>query len=171
MGNTSAVSLQRSCRLLVIIQSETSLTQNPFHLGDILFSRILLQIRLRHSTGLLIISFHQINLSYIIRNQCCIYGIILQRLETLQRLVITLLHIINVGQIIHSIILIQRTYLFQQGKPYRRFTQIILLQIRGGQTHGTVIPLFIGQSLQITRSEQSNSLLIFPFCKISRGDQ
>ena len=171
VGNTFTVSFQRRYRRLVIIQSETSLSPNPFHLRNILFSRILLQIRFCHSTGLLIISFHQINLSYIIRNQCCIYGIILQRLETFQRLVVAFLHIINISQIINSVILIQWAYLFQQGKPYSRFTQVVFFQIRGGQTHGTIISFLIRQSLQITRPEQGNGLLVFSLHKISRGNQ
>ena len=39
-----------------------------------------------------------------------------------QRLVTAFLHIININVIIDSVILIQWAYLFQQGKPYSRFT-------------------------------------------------
>ena len=141
--------------LMILAEVVVSISQNTVHFGGMFVVRIGRQVILCYNLCLIVVLLDGINLCYIIRYECFVFGIVLQGEEIFQCLVITFLSVTDVSKIVAAILCIFGTAGTQCFKPDGGFFQIIGLHVAGCQLVGAVVTFFITQQIEAGRVEES----------------
>ena len=153
----------------IIIQPISCLTGDPMHLRSMFLTFIRSKPGISQILCLTVISLDQINISYIIRCENPIGFVCFHFTEAVQRMVIATVHIINIGKIIYRIVMITGTCSLQDREPDSSLFQIADLHISCTQAHGTFIPFFFTQHVNITTFKSSDRLQVFSFKEPGRS--